>query len=248
MNGKAAGGFTMVEILVAMLVMTIGLLGMVAMLMAVVQGNRGSADLSAATNICQKKIEELKDLEWGLLGLPPDPTNAIDLAEYGASAEAMVQEGSVQWGAGLNSQGLSQQGYFDFQKGQSGSPCSADSGTLIWTAASPNCQKDINDAGPYKYARTFVVCKGSDAGTWPAGVGTAASPPVGSVRGEFEVDCLVPSSRSQWLICTDADIASYNAADTSAAQREKKVKVLCAWRGRDGSCHSVHLETSMILF
>jgi prepilin-type N-terminal cleavage/methylation domain-containing protein len=248
-------GFTMIEILVAMVVLAIGLLGMAGMTVLVMRGNRTSVDMTAATNICQRKIEELKDVEWMSLGTATT-TDTVDVRnEMGLEAGGMVIQGKVDYGEGLNSQGLTKQEFFNNQKTLAGTECQQhDSSVLNWqdaTTCSTNetcCMKEIEDAGPYKFARTFVVCKGTDAGqtpaVWTSSVTTPSNPPTGSVRGNFEVDCRVPDLRSNWLTCNDSDITTGGGA----SNKEKKIKVLCAWRGQEGSCHSVHLETTRVEF
>jgi type IV pilus assembly protein PilV len=82
---KQSVGFTLVEILVAMVVLAIGLLGMAAMTIMVMRGSRGASDLTAATNICQLKVEELKDVGWTVLGTnaSTDPGNKEGLPDGG---------------------------------------------------------------------------------------------------------------------------------------------------------------------
>lgn len=239
-------GFTMIEILVAMMVLAIGLLGMAGMTVLVMRGNKGAVDLTAATNICQKKIEELKDVEWTELGGEND-RNSDNAREVGAVSAQMVQEGSIQTGEGLNSQGLTQQGFYDQEKNVAGSACDGKAVT------DPDCAAHIEDAGPYKFARTFIVCKGNDIFPIdpPANVGRA--PVAGTLRPDVEPDCLVEpavgTTRSRWLTCKDTPPNESDITTTTGPNnKEKKVKVLCAWRGSDGGCHSVHLETTLVEF
>jgi len=80
-NGKSVirrdTGFTLIEVVVALLVLTIGLLGMAALAISVMQGNKSSNQISTATALAQDKMEEFRGL--GYEGLPssnsPPPEN-----------------------------------------------------------------------------------------------------------------------------------------------------------------------------
>jgi hypothetical protein len=238
----------MIEILVAMVVLAIGLLGMAGMTIIVMRGNRGAVDMTAATNVCQKKIEELKDLEWGQVGSFPlsDWDNAVI---YGADNAVMVHEGSVEAGQGLNSQGLTQQGFFIQENTVSASPCETKYSGGSWENADETCKTHILEAGPYKFARTFVVCRGAQyttSGDPPANSApTAPTPTAGTVRAEFESDCKVTQSnatRTLAVACLNTDITT----EPGSGNTEKKLKALCAWRDSQGACHSVHVETTIV--
>lgn len=53
-------GFTLVEVLVAILILTVGLLGMASLTVAIIQGNKFSSDLTTATTLAQDKMEEIR--------------------------------------------------------------------------------------------------------------------------------------------------------------------------------------------
>jgi prepilin-type N-terminal cleavage/methylation domain-containing protein len=245
-------GFTMIEILVAMVVLAIGLLGMAGMTIMVTRGNRGAADMTAGTNICQKKIEELKDLSWDEVG---EPENTVDAVMVGGNFAAMVQEGSVQSAMGLNSQGLSQQGFFLQENTVISSPCYGQGGAGSWESANADCVAHVRAAGPYKFARTFVVCKGTDytetGGTSvpPSGSAPMAGTPVAGVeRGDFEPWCRIDPSlnttRTKHVACLPEDITT----TVGSGNMEKKLKAVCAWRDSYGGCHYVPLETTIVNF
>ena len=65
-NGKSVNrrdsGFTLIETVIAMLVLTIGLLGMAALSISVMQGNKSSNQISTATALAQDKLEKLRGL------------------------------------------------------------------------------------------------------------------------------------------------------------------------------------------
>jgi len=245
-------GFTIVEIMVALVILAVGLLGMAGMTVVVMRGSRGAEDLSNATNVCQQKIEELKDIPWTDLGSVP-AGDASEL-EFGTVTGGMVQE------TDLNSQGLTWAGYCTQQAAVTGSACAgqgANCGTLQAqncngvNSTACTCQSFINQAGPYKYSRTFAVCKGEDYDT-----NSPPQPLFNSMRAygggiapvlpaaenySAAPNCLaVPSdssTRPLTLACEDNDILS-GGTDSP----EKMIKILCTWRTKEGRCSYVNFE------
>ena len=80
-NGKSVNrrdsGFTLIETVIALLVLTIGLLGMAALSISVMQGNKSSNRISTATALAQDKMEELRGLGYG--SLPGSDSGDIDI-------------------------------------------------------------------------------------------------------------------------------------------------------------------------
>jgi len=84
-------GFTLLEVLIAISVFSIGILAVAAMQGSATRGNRLGNELTQATSLAQMQIEELKGADTGdpidcLVGLPTglpngnynDPNNPID--------------------------------------------------------------------------------------------------------------------------------------------------------------------------
>ena len=65
---RCNAGFTLIETVIAMLVLTIGLLGMATLAISVMERNKSSHQISTATALAQDKMEELRGL--GYVGLP----------------------------------------------------------------------------------------------------------------------------------------------------------------------------------
>ena len=61
-------GFTIIEVMVAMVVLAIGLLGMAGMTLMVIKGGTDASRMTYATNLAADKIESLKDVAWLSLG------------------------------------------------------------------------------------------------------------------------------------------------------------------------------------
>ena len=58
LNGE--GGFTLIEVLIAMAILTIGLLAVATMQVSAIHGNKTGNEISRATFLAQDKLEELK--------------------------------------------------------------------------------------------------------------------------------------------------------------------------------------------
>ncbi|MEZ4846035.1 MAG: type II secretion system protein [Bdellovibrionota bacterium] len=218
--------FTIVEIMVALVILAVGLLGMAGMTVVVMRGSRGAEDLANATNVCQQKIEELKDIAWSDLG---NPDGSLDNTTFGRPNAGMVQE------VNLNSQGMTWAAFCTQQSGITGSACegqSASCGTLESSNCPSNnnsagcvCKRFVDQAGPYKYSRTFAICDGEN---YPglvtsAAMGSAANPSSFqySAAPNCEVNPNNNTTRAAALACEGNDILT-----TGADSPEKMIKIL----------------------
>ena len=61
-------GFTLLEVLVAMVILAVGLLGMASLSIGIIKGNSFSKEISSATTCAREKMEEVEQL-----GLPTRP-------------------------------------------------------------------------------------------------------------------------------------------------------------------------------
>jgi type IV pilus assembly protein PilV len=69
-------GFTLIEVLVAMVILSIGLLGTAALITGIINGNKVSNRISTATTCAQDKMEEIRRL--GYLGMPTSDTTTTE--------------------------------------------------------------------------------------------------------------------------------------------------------------------------
>jgi len=69
-------GFTLIEVLVAMVILSIGLLGTAALITGIIRGNKVSNRISTATTCAQDKMEEIKML--GYSGMPTSDTTTTE--------------------------------------------------------------------------------------------------------------------------------------------------------------------------
>ncbi len=75
---KNQKGFTLIEVMIAMVILAVGILGLAPLMVLSIYSNTYSQDLTQATAIAQDRIEQLKNA--GSLGVCPyaDTTNGID--------------------------------------------------------------------------------------------------------------------------------------------------------------------------
>ena len=73
-------GFTLMEVLIAIVLLTIGLLGMAALTVGVMDGNTHSRELTTATTLAQDQMEEMKRL--GYFNTPSTDTTTTQ--DYGS--------------------------------------------------------------------------------------------------------------------------------------------------------------------
>jgi len=57
-------GFTLLEVLIAIVVLSVGLLGMASLTVGIINGNRLSNDLTTATTLAQDKMEDIRGLAY----------------------------------------------------------------------------------------------------------------------------------------------------------------------------------------
>ncbi len=213
---------------------------MAAMTVMVTKGNRGASDLTSATNVCQLKVEELKDVDWDALGNWPGLVNEEGAYRAGLPLGAMLQEGSFERvdvagnpePGGLNSQGKTYAEVY---------------AELDATLDEPVLTEQTRQRGPYNIVRSFAICNGTDYNPGTGNHTTAASfvDPGGDLSPaalDCDVDPEDSSTRVEELACKSEDIAMTKGPGST----EKMIKVLCAWRDRGGQCHSVKLDTTVV--
>ena len=69
-------GFTLIEVLVAMVILSVGLLGTAALITGIISSNKLSNRISTATTCAQDKMENIKGL--GYSGMPASDTTTTE--------------------------------------------------------------------------------------------------------------------------------------------------------------------------
>ncbi|MDY7032896.1 MAG: prepilin-type N-terminal cleavage/methylation domain-containing protein [Thermodesulfobacteriota bacterium] len=71
-------GFTLLEVLISMSVLSMGLLGVAAMSVYVSQGNAQARKVTAATVLAQSQLEAFKDMAYASITTGSDSNNPVD--------------------------------------------------------------------------------------------------------------------------------------------------------------------------
>jgi type IV pilus modification protein PilV len=92
-SNQQDAGFTIVEVMVAMVVLAIGLLGMAGMTLMVIKGGTDASRMTYGTNLASDKLEGLKDIAWANLGTAATcaPTDAT-ATSMGCSGNTILTE------------------------------------------------------------------------------------------------------------------------------------------------------------
>ncbi len=73
---KGDGGFTLLEVLVAMVILAVGLLGMASLSIGIIKGNAISKEISTATTCAREKLEAVEQL--GFADTPSSDTTVTE--------------------------------------------------------------------------------------------------------------------------------------------------------------------------
>jgi type IV pilus assembly protein PilV len=77
-KGRNAKGFTLIEVMIAIVILSVGLLGMASLTIGIIKGNKVSNDLTMATTCAQDKLENFQRLDYA--DIPP--TTSPETEDY----------------------------------------------------------------------------------------------------------------------------------------------------------------------
>ena len=81
-------GFTLIEVMIALVILTVGLLGLASLQMSAIKGNHLSDNITSALTLAEDKMEEL-------LGLDYDNNDLKDIFEENNNHLGVIDYGSV---------------------------------------------------------------------------------------------------------------------------------------------------------
>src|SRR3990172_6459986 len=82
-------GFTLVEIMIAVFILVIALLGLISVTVMVIKGNSFSKTMTAATTLAKDKMEQLKNTGYGSLAGSTDYAKLDSTAQATQTAESI---------------------------------------------------------------------------------------------------------------------------------------------------------------
>jgi prepilin-type N-terminal cleavage/methylation domain-containing protein len=88
LDKQCSGGFTLIELVVAILIFAIGIVGIMKMHQASIQSNNYSMQLTQALNIADDKIEFLRGINF---------TDEMELGAHAAIATSMGVQYNMDW-------------------------------------------------------------------------------------------------------------------------------------------------------
>ncbi len=99
-GARGRGGFTLIEVLIALTILAIGLLGVALMQVTSISGNTFSREMSVATELGQDMLEQLRTLQYTssttdnalLGGNHPDNTDVADGLAVGVGNANIIDE------------------------------------------------------------------------------------------------------------------------------------------------------------
>ncbi len=107
---KRNKGFTLLEIIIALIILTIGLIAIAYMANSAISGNRKAKLLTQAVTLAQDKLEELKGVDYDVLTSDNDTVNIGNIAylrtwtvQTDASKEMKTATVIVSWNSGAKS-------------------------------------------------------------------------------------------------------------------------------------------------
>jgi len=85
-----SSGFTLIEVMIAILVIVVGLLGVAGVATTVINGNTLAKEMTTATTLAQDKIEDLKSTAYGSISSGSDTQQSIYTRTWTVTSDSPV--------------------------------------------------------------------------------------------------------------------------------------------------------------
>jgi type IV pilus assembly protein PilV len=89
---KEREGFTLLEVLIAMLILSVGLLGMASLTVGIINGNKFSNDTTTATTLAQDRFEDIQIMDYS--GVTSETKAVLSSPNDAYKQEVTVTDGS----------------------------------------------------------------------------------------------------------------------------------------------------------
>jgi prepilin-type N-terminal cleavage/methylation domain-containing protein len=189
---SSAGGFSLLEMMIAVSVLGVGMLGAMALMLMGMQTNTASKTDTTATVLDQEVIEMYTTLKNY-----PQPAGFININDC-ALTGSNVHEASISQGASPSGSGATL--YTSFT-----APSTAQIGDINWTVAAPT----LATSATVGYAMEYQTCSGDIYEVrWNVMSLTPAAPPAGS-RGKLSL--LTVSARQKAAVVASAGTSQNQA-------------------------------------
>ena len=90
MNQVKDNGFTLLEVLVAIVILSIGLLGMASLTVGIINGNKFSNNMTTATTLAQDKMEDIRRTAFATVADEPRAALPSPYAAYKREVTAII--------------------------------------------------------------------------------------------------------------------------------------------------------------
>ena len=95
-------GFTLVEVLVALTIFAIALLGLVSLLTTTIQANAQARRMTAATNLAQDRLEEIRNMAYAAITSGSDSGQLTETGGTGGTGAIYTRSWTVAGGPAPN--------------------------------------------------------------------------------------------------------------------------------------------------
>jgi len=85
-------GFTLIEVMIALVILSIGILALVKLQISAIQGNTLSQNMTTAVSLAEQRVEQLKDTPYAQI--PPSESVTVTAANRNFTRQVTVTDSS----------------------------------------------------------------------------------------------------------------------------------------------------------